>query len=85
MKQIELFTEFLLELEKVIQDLTNGKKDKIVKKWSCHTDIFGKQISIKTNKGKITGIATKIDLDGALIIKTNGSSKKIFVGDVIIE
>ena len=85
MKQIELFTEFLLELEKVIQDLTDGKKDKIVKKWSRHTDIFGKQISIKTNKGKITGIATKIDLDGALIIKTNGSNKKIFVGDVIIE
>ena len=85
MKQIELFTEFLLELEKVIQDLTDGKKDKIVKKWSRHTDIFGKQISIKTNKGKITGIATKIDLDGALIIKTNGSTKKIFVGDVIIE
>ena len=84
-KQIELFTEFLLELEKVIQDLTNGKKDKIVKKWSCYTDIFGKQISIKTNKGKITGIATKIDLDGAFIIKTNSNSKKIFVGDVVIE
>ena len=85
MKQMKLFTEFLLELEKVIQDLTNGKKEKIIKKWSRNTDIFGKQVGIKTKKGKITGIATKLDLDGALIIKTKGSSKKIFVGDVIIE
>ena len=47
--------------------------------------MFGKQISINTNNGKISGIATKIDLDGGLIIKTKIKNVKIFVGDVILE
>ena len=84
-QQIDLLVQFLFELEKIIEDLIKGKKKSIVKKWSNNTTMFGKQISINTNNGKISGIATKIDLDGGLIIKTKIKNVKIFVGDVILE
>ena len=42
----------------------------IIKKWSDKSDMLGKHVSVNTSKGKITGIAKKIDNEGALIIKT---------------
>ena len=82
--KIELLVQFLLELEKVINDLTEGKKLEIIKNWSKHTDMFEKTISVNTGNGKISGIAKKIDLDGALIIKTGEKNRRIFVGDVTL-
>ena len=82
--KIELLVQFLLELEKVINDLTEGKKLEIIKNWSKHTDMFEKTISVNTGNGKISGIAKKIDSDGALIIKTGTKNRRIFVGDVTL-
>jgi biotin-(acetyl-CoA carboxylase) ligase len=46
--------------------------------------MFGKAISVNTGNGKISGIAKKIDSDGALIIKTGTKNRRIFVGDVTL-
>ena len=82
--KIELLLQFLVELEKGINDLTEGKKLQIIKKWSSNTDMFEKSISINTGNGKISGIAKKIDSEGALIIKTKNETRRIFVGDVVL-
>jgi len=83
-QQIELLIQFLLELEKVIYDLTNGKRLQIIKEWSTYAEMLGKSIHVNTNKGKISGTAKKIDSDGGLIIKTERKNEKIFVGDIIL-
>ncbi len=83
--QMKLFTQFLLELEQVFDDLTKSKKNKIIKKWSSKADMFGKHVSVNTSKGKISGIAKKIDSEGALIIKTKIKNERIFVGDVNLD
>ena len=57
----------------------------IIKKWSDKSDMLGKHVSVNTSKGKITGIAKKIDNEGALIIKTKIKSERIFVGDVNLD
>lgn len=82
--KIELLVQFLLELEKVINSLIKGKNAQIIRDWSKHTNMFGKAISVNTGNGKISGIAKKIDSDGALIIKTGTKNKRIFVGDVTL-
>ena len=82
--KIELLVQFLLELEKVINSLIKGKKAQIIRDWSKHTNMFGKTISVNTGDGKISGIAKKIDSDGALIIKTGAKNRRIFVGDVTL-
>ena len=82
--KIELLVQFLLELEKVINSLIKGKNTKIIRDWSKHTNMFGKTISVNTGNGKISGIAKKIDSDGALIIKTGTKNRRIFVGDVTL-
>ena len=83
--QMELFNQFLVELEQVLDDLTNGKKGEIIKKWSKRTDMFGHNVTINTSKGKISGVAKKVDSDGALIIKTKVKDERIFVGDVNLD
>ena len=83
--QMKLFNQFLLELEEVLDDLTKRKKSMIIKKWSNKSDMLGKHVSVNTSKGKITGIAKKIDNEGALIIKTKIKSERIFVGDVNLD
>ena len=82
--KIELLVQFLLELEKVINSLIKGKNAQIIRDWSKHTNMFGKTISVNTGNGKISGIAKKIDSDGALIIKTGARNRRIFVGDVTL-
>ena len=82
--KIELLVQFLLELEKVINSLIKGKNTQIIRDWSKHTNMFGKTISVNTGNGKISGIAKKIDPDGALIIKTGTKNRRIFVGDVTL-
>ena len=82
--KIELLVQFLLELEKVINSLIKGKNTQIIRDWSKHTNMFGKTISVNTGNGKISGIAKKIDSDGALIIKTGARNRRIFVGDVTL-
>ena len=82
--KIELLVQFLLELEKVINSLIKGKNTQIIRDWSKHTNMFGKTISVNTGNGKISGIAKKIDSNGALIIKTGTKNRRIFVGDVTL-
>jgi len=81
---MKLLNQFFVELEQVFDDLTKQKKDNIIKKWSERAEMFGKRVNVNTNKGKILGIAKKIDTDGALIIKTKIKNEKIFAGDVIL-
>ena len=80
---IELIQSFLLELEKIYEELNNNQTKKIIIEWTKRSSTIGKKIEINTNEGKIKGEAIKIDNDGGLMIKGEGKIKKIFAGDVI--
>ncbi len=80
-----LLREFLIQFEKVLNQLNKGEKAKIVKEWTKKADKIGKKITINTSDGKISGISQGIDNDGALKLKTSKGVRKIFVGDVVLE
>ena len=82
-KPVELIQSFLLELEKVYEELNNNQTKKIIVEWTKRSSTIGKKIEINTNDGKIKGEAIKIDYDGGLIIKSKSKTNKIIAGDII--
>ena len=80
---IKLIQSFLLELEKIYEELNKNQTKKIIKEWTKRSSTIGKKIEINTNEGKIKGEAIRIDNDGGLMVKEKGRTKKVFAGDVI--
>ena len=81
-KPITLIKQFLYELENIFQLIDSGYTKKIITEWTIRSSTIGKNISIITNEGKITGKAIKLDSDGALIISKRQKNKRLLVGDV---
>ena len=79
--QVQLVQKFLVELEKNFELLNEGKIKKIIREWSKRSSTLGRRVEFITNEGKINGIASKIDDDGALIV-SNGKNHKILAGDI---
>jgi len=81
--QIELIQSFLLELEKVYEELNNNQIKKIIIEWTKRSSTIGKKVEMNTLNGKISGKAIKIDEDGGLIIKDKNKTNKVFAGDIV--
>ena len=81
--QIELIQSFLLELEKVYEELNNNQIKKIITEWTKRSSTIGKKVEMNTLNGKISGKAIKIDEDGGLIIKDDEKTNKVFAGDIV--
>ena len=79
---INLITDFMLQLEKNIGYLTNGKKTKIINEWTKNSETVNKKVMFDGPDGKISGVAKKIDSDGALIIKTKHGTERLLTGDI---
>jgi BirA family biotin operon repressor/biotin-[acetyl-CoA-carboxylase] ligase len=81
-KPLILIKQFLYELENVFQLIDSGFTKKIITEWTIRSSTIGKNISVTTDKGKITGNATKLDNDGALIISKGQKNSRLLVGDI---
>lgn len=79
---LHLVQQFLYELEVIFQWINSGLTKKIIFEWTKRSSTIGKNISIINDKKIVTGKATKIDNDGALIISKNKKSTRILIGDV---
>ena len=79
---IILFKDFIHDLEKKIDELSSGKKSKIIKEWTQNSETINKKVTVYTANGKVSGVAKKIDSDGSLQIKTKYGIERIFVGEV---
>ena len=82
-KPLMLVKQFLYELEKIFQMINSGYNKKIIVEWTKRSSTIGKKITIPTDTSRITGKATKIDTDGALIISRGNNTTKVLVGDVL--
>lgn len=81
-KPSTLIQAFLEELEKSLS-LLNSNSQKIILQWVNRSSTIGKNVSVSTSGGTITGKAVKIDKDGSLIIRQNNEHCKISVGDIV--
>ena len=77
-----LIKQFLYELEKILQLINSGQIKKIKYGWTKRSSTIGRNVSIITNDGRISGKAIKIDNDGGLIISKGKKTNRVLVGDV---
>lgn len=80
---VKFIQNFLVELEKICENLEQGKQKKIINDWIKKSSTIGKNATINTASGKITGKAITIDKDGALVISSSGKNHRILAGDVV--
>ena len=79
---VEFIQVFLVELEKILESLNLGQVKKIVKDWTKKSSTIGKNVTLNSKEGKISGKAIRIDADGALVIA--GKKKiRVLAGDII--
>ena len=77
-----LIKQFLYELENVLQLINSGQIKKIRNGWTKRSSTIGRNVSIVTNEGRISGKAIRIDNEGGLIISKNKKTHRVIVGDV---
>ena len=77
-----LIKQFLYELENVLQLINSGQIKKIINGWTKRSSTIGRNISILTNEGRISGKAIRIDNEGGLIISKGKKTDRVLVGDV---
>jgi len=78
----KLIQSFLVELEKICDLLNQGKIKKIINEWTKRSFTIGREASVSTSSGKISGRALRIDNDGALVISHARKTHRVLVGDV---
>lgn len=80
----ELLCEFLWEFENLYQMFHEQGFAPIRTLWEAHSASLNCPIEVKTSQGCIEGVAYGLDEMGALVVTLpNGSTKKIYSGDVI--
>ena len=82
-RALPLVHQFLYELENVFQLINSRRIKKIKSEWTKRSSTIGRNVSIITSEGNVSGKAVKIDSDGALIISKGKKTEKILVGDII--
>jgi BirA family biotin operon repressor/biotin-[acetyl-CoA-carboxylase] ligase len=78
---VSFVQKFLEEIEKIIEQLSEGQTKKIIKEWTARSSTIGKRVQFSTNEGKKSGKAIKIDDDGALVI-FNKKNTRVLAGDI---
>ena len=81
-RALPLVQQFLYELENVFQLINSRRIKKIKSEWTKRSSTIGRNVSIITSEGNVSGKAVKIDSDGALIISNGKKAERILVGDI---
>jgi BirA family transcriptional regulator, biotin operon repressor / biotin---[acetyl-CoA-carboxylase] ligase len=79
---IALLQVFLLELEQLYNKLMANSLDEIKSQWEKRSSTLGRNVTVSTPGGQVTGKAVGIDNDGALLISHRGKLQRLLVGDV---
>ncbi len=80
--RLRLIQEILKELEECIGLLEAGRTDAVIKDWMRHSSTIGRKVTALAGGVRITGVAERIDVDGALIIRTPGGTQRVLADDV---
>ncbi len=82
-KSVQLVKTFLVELEKIYESLVKKHSKEVVKEWTKRSSTIGKNVELRTDSGKIMGMAIKIEEDGALVVLENKKHRRVLAGDIV--
>jgi BirA family biotin operon repressor/biotin-[acetyl-CoA-carboxylase] ligase len=73
----------LEELEACYLALQDGRMQPTFQAWADALETLGKRVTVSEPGGTITGMAMRVDPDGALIVKADtGTERRVLAGDV---
>ncbi|RNJ77727.1 MAG: biotin--[acetyl-CoA-carboxylase] ligase [Nitrosopumilus sp. H13] len=78
-RPVVLVQAFLSELERVYDKLHNDNTDHITSEWSKRSPAIGGRVRVNTRGGVVSGVASRIDRDGALVV----DGTRVTAGDLI--
>jgi len=80
----QLVSELLIAYEELYALTCSSKARLVEEEYEIYCATLGRTVLVRTMKGELRGIATAIDEDGRLLVKTeDGSVQAIAVGDVV--
>jgi biotin-(acetyl-CoA carboxylase) ligase len=63
----------------------SGRLDEFYERWNARSMLLGKRVEIETTNGRISGEASRIDKNGAMIIlDKHGREQRVLCGDVSV-
>lgn len=79
-----LLARTLEEFESLYLSLQNGQFGHAHGRWAAALETVGKRVSVHEPGGMVTGLAVRVDADGALVIRTeSGEEQRVLAGDVL--
>jgi len=71
------------EFEPLWDALQEGDRAAVLAAWSERAAFWGEPVTVRTPAGPVTGVAQRLDADGALVLRLeNGAETTILAGDV---
>ena len=83
-RPVHLVQSFLVELEKIYDNLNSGHTANIISQWVDRTSTIGRRVKVHSVDGEMYGKAIRIDDDGALVVSNNGREYRV-IADSITE
>jgi len=79
-----LLSETLASLEELYKTINSNEIQSIITLWLSRSTMINKPISVSQEGNVISGIVKGLSKEGALVLQSNGTEKKLFAGDVTI-
>lgn len=75
--------EVLDALEPVWDEAQEGDRDAVLEAWSARAAFWGGPVTVRTPTGPLTGVAQRLDADGALVLRLeSGVETTVLAGDL---
>jgi len=83
--RLGLTRALLRELDAVLQDIMNGKRDSILDTWKEYSVTLGRQIRFTIRDNELTGTAVDIAHDGRLLVdSSDGIRRELVSGEISV-
>jgi len=80
-----LIREFLKELDKLYEDILEGRSARILSTWKANTATLGKEVRVTCRDAEYTGTAVDITEDAGLLVRmSDGTLREIKSGEVSV-
>ena len=77
---------FLDAFEPVFDALMEGDHVRVLEEWSARAAFWGRPVTVRTPAGPFTGIARRLDDDGALVLRLeSGAEQTVLAGDLVLD
>lgn len=80
----KILLSILAELDAMYGAVRQGEFDAAVFEWTKRCSMFGKTITVQEHDGSVSGVASRLQRDGGLVIKTESGERTIYAGDVTV-